>query len=143
MVGFNKVILLGNLTRDPELRYTSGGNAVCSFGLAVSRRFRVENETRDEVCFVDITVWGRQAEHCNEYLNKGRSVLVEGRLNFRTWESDGQKRSKLDVVANTVQFLARPGTPQDPGRQQNTFPGKEEPGSSKAPGISGDEEIPF
>ena len=108
MASYNKVILMGNLTRDPELRYTANGTAVASFGLAINRRFQLEGVWKDEVCFVDITVWGKQAENCNQYLTKGRGVLIDGRLNYRTWETDeGQKRSKLDVVATTVQFLPR------------------------------------
>lgn len=108
MASYNKVILMGNLTRDPELRYTANGTAVASFGLAINRRFQLEGVWKDEVCFVDITVWGKQAENCSQYLTKGRGVLIDGRLNYRTWETDeGQKRSKLDVVATTVQFLPR------------------------------------
>ena len=134
MASFNKVILMGNLTRDPELRYTPGGSPVCSFGLAVNRRYRQNNEWKDEVCFVDITVWGRQAENCNEYLSKGRGVMLEGRLQQRSWETeDGQRRSKLDVVANNVQFL-----PQAGARAEGLSP----PGS-KGETVSKDEEIPF
>ena len=96
---------MGNLTRDPELRYTSNGSAVTSFGLAVNRKFKQGEEWKEDVCFVDITVWGKQGENCAEYLSKGRPAFVEGRLQYSTWESDGQKKSKLEVVANTVQFL--------------------------------------
>lgn len=111
MANFNKVMLMGNLTRDPELRYTPSGAAVASFGLAVNRRYKQGEEWKDEVCFVDITVWGKQGENCAEYLHKGSSAFIEGHLRFHTWEADGgQKRSKLDVVANTVQFLGRPGS---------------------------------
>lgn len=110
MASFNKVMLLGNLTRDPELRFTASGAAVASFGLAVNRKFKQGEEWKEDVCFVDITVWGKQAENCTEYLSKGSQALIEGRLSFSTWESqEGQKRSKLEVVANTVQFLGRPG----------------------------------
>jgi single-strand DNA-binding protein len=109
MASFNKVLLLGNLTRDPELRYTASGAAVASFGLAVNRRYKQGEQWKDEVCFVDVTVWAKQGENCAEYLNKGSQVFIEGRLNYQTWESDGQKRSKLEVVANNVQFLSRPG----------------------------------
>lgn len=110
MANFNKVLLLGNLTRDPELRFTAGGAAVASFGLAVNHKYKQGDEWKDEVCFVDITVWGKMAENCTEYLSKGRSVFIEGRLKYSSWESkDGQKRNKLDVVANMVQFLSRPG----------------------------------
>lgn len=114
MASFNKVLLMGNLTRDPELRYTASGAAVASFGLAVNRRYKQGEEWKDEVCYVDITVWAKQAENCAEYLHKGSAVFVEGRLNFQSWETDtGQKRSKLEVVANNVQFLSRPGSPKD------------------------------
>ncbi len=110
MASLNKVFLMGNLTRDPELRYTPNGSAVASFGLAVNRKYKQGDELKDETCFVDITVWGKQAENCAEYLSKGRGVLIEGRLSYRSWETDeGQKRSKLDVVANNVQFLQRAG----------------------------------
>ena len=105
MASFNKVMLMGNLTRDPELRFTSNGSAVASFGLAVNRKFKQGDEWKDDVCFVDITVWGKQGENCAEYLSKGRPAFVEGYLKFSTWESDGQKRNKLEVVANSVQFL--------------------------------------
>ena len=113
MASFNKVMLMGNLTRDPELRYTSNGSAVTSFGLAVNRKFKQGDEWKEDVCFVDITVWGKQGENCAEYLSKGRPAFVEGRLQYSTWESDGQKKSKLEVVANTVQFLGSRGDPQD------------------------------
>ncbi len=132
MAGFNKVILMGNLTKDPELRYTPGGSPVCSFGLAVNRRFRQNDEWKEEVCFVDITVWGRSAENCSEYLSKGRPVILEGRLRQRSWETqDGQKRYKLDVVATSVQFLPSGGG-GDKNKEMNSGgrdPGYEDPGS--------------
>ena len=110
MASFNKVLLMGNLTRDPELRYTASGAAVASFGLAVNRKYKAGEEWKEEVCFVDITVWAKQAENCAEYLHKGSPVFLEGRLNFQSWETDtGQKRTKLEVVANNIQFLGRPG----------------------------------
>lgn len=108
MAGFNKVILLGNLTRNPELRYTPSGTPVASFGLAVSRRFKQGDELKEEVCFIDVVVFGKQAEHCGQYLNKGQGVIVEGRLQQRRWETeDGQKRSKHEVVAQSVTFLPK------------------------------------
>jgi single-strand DNA-binding protein len=117
MASFNKVLLMGNLTRDPELRYTSGGAAVASFGLAVNRKYKAGDEWKEEVCFVDITVWAKQAENCAEYLHKGSPVFVEGRLNYQSWESDtGQKRNKLEVVANNIQFLGRPGADKGAGQ---------------------------
>jgi single-strand DNA-binding protein len=105
MADLNVVILAGRLTKDPELRYTPSGTAVASFGLATGRKFKQGEEWKEETCFVDITVFGRQAETSNEYLTKGSPVLIEGRLNFRRWEKDGQAHSRLDVVANRVQFL--------------------------------------
>jgi single-strand DNA-binding protein len=108
MASLNKVILLGNLTRDPELRYTPSGTPVASFGLAINRRYRQGDEWKDEVCFIDIVAFGRQAETVGEYLSKGRLALVEGRLRWRSWESEGgQKRSKHEVIADLVQFMPR------------------------------------
>jgi len=110
MANFNKVLLMGNLTRDPELRFTSNGSALAKFGLAVNRKYKAGEEWKEEVCFVDITVWGKQAENCAEYLSKGKPVFIDGRLQFSSWETDdGQKRSKLEVVANMVQFLGQGG----------------------------------
>jgi single-strand DNA-binding protein len=108
VAGFNKVILMGNLTRNPELRYTPNGTPVASFGLAVSRRFKQGDDLKEEVCFVDIVVFGKQAEHCGQYLSKGNGAIVEGRLQQRRWETeDGQKRSKHEVVAQTVTFMPK------------------------------------
>ena len=106
MVSFNRVILAGNLTRDPELRFTNDGVPVCSFGLAVNR-VRSRNE---DVDFFDISAWRELGETIANYKKKGDPILVEGRLQYRTWEAqDGSKRSKVDVVADTVQFLGRAG----------------------------------
>ncbi len=102
---------MGNLTRDPELRYTQGGAAVCALGLAMNRRFTTaRGEDKDETCFVDIDVWGKQAESCHNYLRKGAPVFVEGRLRFDQWEDreTGRKRSRLTVTAINVQFLGSP-----------------------------------
>ena len=108
MAGFNKVILIGNLTRNPELRYTPNGTPVASLGLAVSRRYKQGDDLKEEVCFVDIVVFGKQAEHCGQYLSKGNGIIVDGRLQQRRWETeDGQKRSKHEVVAQTVTFLPK------------------------------------
>ena len=98
MASFNKVMLMGNLTRDPELRFTANGSAVTSFGLAVNRKFKHGDEWKDDVCFVDITVWGKQGENCAEYLSKGRPAFIEGYLKFSTWESEGQKKNNLENV---------------------------------------------
>ena len=108
MESFNKVILLGNLTRDPELRYTPNGTPVSSFGLAMNRRYRQGEEWKEEVCFVDVVTYGRQAETVGEYLSKGRMALIEGRLRWRSWENEAeQKRSKHEVIADIVQFMPR------------------------------------
>ncbi|MDQ3833358.1 MAG: single-stranded DNA-binding protein [Actinomycetota bacterium] len=106
MVSFNRVVLAGNLTRDPELRFTNNGIPVCQFGLAVNR-VRSKNE---EVDFFDITAWRELGETIANYKKKGDPILVEGKLQYRTWEAqDGSKRSKVDVVADNVQFLGRGG----------------------------------
>lgn len=108
---FNRVILVGNLTRDPEVRYTPKGTAIAKVGLAVNRTWRNEaGETKEETTFVDIDIFGRTAETVGQYLRKGRQILVEGRLRMDTWDDKqtGQKRSKLTVVADSVQFLGRP-----------------------------------
>lgn len=105
----NKVLLIGNLTRDPELRYLSSGSPVCEFGMAINRKFRRnDGEQGEDTCFVEIVVWARQAETCNQYLKKGSGVFVEGRLQFEQWETqEGQKRNKLKVVGERVQFMPR------------------------------------
>ena len=103
----NKVFLMGNLTRDPELRYTPGGAAVCEFGIAINRSFSSNNQTREEVCFVDIVVWGKTGELCQRYLNKGSQALIEGRLQYDQWEdkTTGKRSSRLRVIAENVQFV--------------------------------------
>ncbi len=109
MAGYNRVILVGNLTRDPEYKQLASGQAVCRLGLATNRQFknRQTGQMVQEVCYIDIDVWGAQAESCNQYLQKGRSVLIEGRLKFDTWEDpSGQNRSKHSVVADRVVFLS-------------------------------------
>lgn len=117
MASFNKVILLGNLTRDPEVRYTPKGTAVADLGIAVNRTYTAENgEKREEVTFVDVTFWGRTAENAGQYLKKGRPVFIEGRLQLDSWDDkqSGQKRSKLKVVGELLQFLGgRPGGAAD------------------------------
>jgi single-strand DNA-binding protein len=113
MASFNKVMLVGNLTRDPELRYTPKGTAVAKIGLAVNRVWTNEaGEKKEEVTFVDIDMFGRTAENVAQYMRKGRQLLVEGRLRLDQWDDKqtGQKRSKLGVVAETVQFLGSPPT---------------------------------
>ena len=145
MASFNKVILLGNLTRDPELRYTPSGTPVTTFGLAVNRRSGQGDERREEVCFVDIVAFGREAETASEFLSKGRPVLIEGRLQWRSWEGqDGQKRSKHEVVAERIQFMPRAReegmerTPPGPGMER-TPPGPEMERTSPRPARAGEE----
>lgn len=106
MASYNKVVLVGNLTRDVELRYTAGNTAVTDIGLAVNdRRKDANGEWVDETTFVDVTLWGRQAEVAGEYLRKGSKVLIDGRLKLDQWEQDGQKRQKLKVVGDRMQML--------------------------------------
>ncbi|MCA8994457.1 MAG: single-stranded DNA-binding protein [Planctomycetaceae bacterium] len=113
MASFNRVILVGNLTRDPEVKYTTGGTAVTELGLAVSRNWfdQKSNERREETTFVDVTLWGRQAEVAGEYLSKGRPILIEGRLQLDSWEDKetGKRRSKLRVVGEQMQMLGSRG----------------------------------
>ena len=111
MASYNKVLLMGNLTKDPELRYTPQGTAVVNLRLAVNRKYKSkEMELKEEVCFITAVVWNKQAETCNQYLHKGSSVFVEGRLQSRTWEDNtGGKRSVIEVRAERVQFMGAPG----------------------------------
>lgn len=109
MASLNKVFLIGNLTRPPELRYTPSGTAVADLRLAVNRNYTTQGgDRREETCFLTVVVWGKQAESCGEYLDKGSPILVEGRLQTRDWEAkDGGKRSVTEVVAERVQFMGR------------------------------------
>ena len=107
MANYNKVFLMGNLTRDPQLRYTPNKQAVCDFGLAITRKWKgADGQMHEDVCFVDCTAWAGRAETLAKYLSKGRPLFVEGRLNYRTWDGpDGKKKSKLDVVVDQFQFI--------------------------------------
>ena len=147
MANYNRVLLMGNLTRDPEMRFSAGGgrdgsgSAICKFGLAVNRTWKNQSgEKQEEVCFVDITVFGRTAENCNEYLRKGRPVFIEGRLNYDQWDDreTGKKRSKLEVIAENVQFLgSRDGGGGGGGgggtRREDSAPRSRDEASSPAP----------
>jgi single-strand DNA-binding protein len=153
MASFNKVILLGNLTRDPEVRYTPKGTAVTELGMAVNRVYTAENgEKREDTTFVDVTLWGRTAEIAGEYLKKGRPVFIEGRLQLDTWDDkqSGQKRSKLKVVGEGLQLLG--GRPGGGGGGAGAGGGDEEGGSrpsrpapppKAAASEPDDDEIPF
>ncbi len=149
MASFNKVILLGNLTRDPEVRYTPKGSAVADLGIAVNRQYTLENgEKREEVTFVDVTFWGRTAEVAGEYLKKGRPVFIEGRLQLDTWDDkqSGQKRSKLKVIGETMQLLGgRGGAPGggEEGEYAKTGAKPATPPKAAAQAEPDDDEIPF
>ncbi len=152
MASYNRVILVGNLTRDVDLRYTPSGTAVTEIGMAVNDRRKNQNgEWVDEPTFLDVTLWGRQAEVAGEYLSKGSSVLIEGRLKLDTWETDGQKRSKLKVVGERMQMLGgrggggrggrgAPARRDDEFAQQPAAPRQE---TAPAPAGPPDDDIPF
>ena len=145
MASFNKVILLGNLTRDPELRSTPNGTPVATFGMAMNRRSGQGDERKEDVCFVDIVVFGREAETASEFLSKGRQALIEGRLQWRSWEGqDGQKRNKHEVVAERIQFMPRgreEGVERtSPGQGvERTSPGQGMERTSPGPSRTGEE----
>lgn len=166
MANFNKVMLMGNLTRDPEVRYTPKGTAVAEIGLAINRFFSGENgEKREETTFVDVTLWGRTAEIAGEYLKKGRPVFIEGRLQLDTWDdkTSGQKRSKLKVVGEGMQLIgsrdggggggggraSAPDEMEEPPRSRSSSGGGGGGGSrgssskSAPPAEPDDDEIPF
>jgi single-strand DNA-binding protein len=155
MASFNKVILLGNLTRDPEVRYTPKGSAVCDLGIAVNRVYTTDSgEKREEVTYVDVVLWTRLAEIAGEYLKKGRPVFIEGRLQMDTWDDkqSGQKRTKLRVVGESMQLLgARPGgAAAEVGAEDRSASGGSSgnkftppPSKGSAPAGPDDDEIPF
>jgi len=156
MASFNKVILLGNLTRDPEIRYTPKGSAVCDLGIAVNRQYTLENgERREEVTYVDVVLWARLAEIAAEYLKKGRPVFIEGRLQLDTWDDkqSGQKRSKLRVIGENMQMLgSRPGGAAGAGgaseagdedRPARATTPPPRPAAAAAPAEPDEDEIPF
>lgn len=143
---FNRVFLMGNLTRDPELRYTSNGQAVTTLGLAINRRYRDrDDQWQEEVTFVDIDVWGRQAETSSEYLRKGRAAFIEGRLKLDQWEdrNTGQRRSKLKVVADRVQFLGGRGKDEAGDAERQDEPSQGKGRTPRGAGRSREEEEPF
>ena len=142
MANFNKVILLGNLTRDPELRTLPSGSQVAVFSLAINRRFKTsQGEPKEETCFVDVDIFGKLAEICGKYVHKGDMLLVEGRLKQDTWEKDGQKRSKLKVIGTGIQLMpksAGKGQPSGDEQIQDT-----DGDAYQSEPASGKEEIPF
>ena len=153
MANFNKVILIGNLTRDPELRYTPKGTAIAKIGLAINRTWKTETgETKEEVTFVDIDAFGRQAETLGQYMKKGRPIMIEGRLKLDTWDDKqtNQKRSRLGVVMETFQFLdfnksaEGTGAPLPPKNRQPQSAGSEaEPPPPDAAASPEEDDVPF
>jgi single-strand DNA-binding protein len=120
MASFNKVLVIGNLTKDPELRYTPQGTAVVNLRLAVNRRFKDRNqELKEDTCFITAVAWDKQAEVCNQYLHKGSQVFIEGRLQSRSWEDNsGKKRQVVEVRAERIQFLGAPIAKEEPPREE-------------------------
>ncbi len=150
MANFNRVILAGNLTRDPQLSYTPSNTPVCEFGMAINRKWRDrDGNSKDEVCFVDMTAYGRQAEVINQYMGKGRPMLVEGRLRYRQWTNkEGQNRSRLDVVVENFTFLGgAPGGGQARGGAGRVPTGAAAPADDAPPPIDDmppdDPDVPF
>jgi single-strand DNA-binding protein len=152
MASFNKVILLGNLTRDPEVRYTPKGSAVCDLGVAVNRVYTTDGgEKREEVTYVDVVLWARLAEIAGEYLKKGRPIFIEGRLQMDTWDDKqtGQKRTRLRVVGESMQLLgSRPagtGAAVETAGEDRQMSGKTSAPPSKSAGSAqpDEDEIPF
>ena len=145
MASYNRVILVGNLTRDVELRHLNSGTAVADVGLAVNdRRKSQSGEWVDETTFVDVTLWGRTAEVASEYLSKGSPLLVEGRLKLDTWETDGQKRSKLKVVCEKMQMLGGRGGGGGGGQPRGaSSDAYSEPAPATAAATTPNDDIPF
>ncbi len=141
MTGFNRVVLIGNLTRDPELRQIPSGTSVAELGLATNERYRNrEGELAESTCFVDIVAWGRQAESCGQYLVKGAPVLVEGRLQLDQWQTaEGQKRSKLRVRADRIRFMGKASAPQGERAEASPAPAPQ----ADATADESDDDFPF
>lgn len=145
MANLNKVFLIGNLTRDPELRYIPSGTAVTTFTVASGRVYQLASgEKREETCFVRVVVWGRRAEVCGEYLSKGSPIFVEGRLQSRNWETtDGQKRSTIEVVALNVQFLGKVPKAADDVVHAQESSSISAPPSEESPALATEEPAPL
>lgn len=141
MASFNKVILLGNLTRDPELKYTPKGTAACQIGMAVNRKWKNDQgQEQEEVTFLDVQSWGKQAEAIAQYLRKGSPLFVEGRLKLEEWEKDGKKVSKLRVVLESFQFI---GGRAEGGAAQQPRPAPKAPSASLDGPSPEDDDVPF
>lgn len=123
----NKAIIIGNLCKDPELRYTPQGTAVCNLRLACNRVWKDKSgEKKEEVCFITAVVWSKRAENCSQYLKKGSPVLIEGRLQSRSWDKDGVKQYTIEILAENIQFLDRTKEGTSPAKEEENFPGVEE-----------------
>ena len=147
MASYNRVVLMGNLTRDVELRYTPSGTAVTDISLAVNERVKRNDQWSDEVHFFDVTLWGRTAEIAGEYLSKGSPVLIEGRLKHDRWEQDGQKRSKIKIVGEKMQMLGKGGGGGGGGgsnsSNQNSAPQPVAASAQSSQSTPPDDEVPF
>ena len=138
----NSVVLVGNLTKDPELRHTPAGTAVTTLRIAVNDRVKRGEEWQDAAYYFDVTVWGRDAENCAQYLAKGRPVGVQGKLTWREWDAqDGTKRQAVEIVADNIQFLG--GRDGGAGEQQFVPSGAAAPASDDFPAAAADDDIPF
>ncbi len=143
MASLNRVFLIGNLTKDPDIRHTPKGTAVGDLGLAINSTYRTtEGVEKEEVVYVDLVVWGRQAETCKEYLSKGSPIFVEGRLQLDQWESNGEKKSRLRVRAERIQFLGRPGGSGGGGRSSGGYDRESSRASAPPPSRDADEPAP-
>ena len=152
MVSLNRVLLIGNLTKDPELRYTPSGTPVANLRLAVNSSFKDQaGQRKEETCFITIVVWSKQAEICQQYLKKGRAIFVEGRLIYRSWEAEGKTRSTMEVRADRVQFLGPPpgapggsrGPAPDSGEMSEGGPRGDDLEAEAAPEGQTDANVPF
>lgn len=153
MASLNKVFLIGNLTRDPEVRYLPSGAAVADLRLAVNRKYKTQQgEDKEETCFINVSAWGKQAETCGQYLSKGSPILVDGRLRYEEWEKDGQKNSRISVTAERVQFMGSPRSGSEYGdapatRSAAPAPGQQASGGTPPGGESADsgddDDLPF
>jgi single-strand DNA-binding protein len=139
---FNQVVLMGNLTRDPELRQTPNGQNVCSFSLALNRSYKgADGNWQEATDYIDVVAWGPLGERVAQYLSKGRPCLVNGRLQSRSWESDGQKRSKVEVVAQDVTFLGGAGGGSEGGNGGGSYQGSSSGSSKPAPSKKKDDVV--
>jgi single-strand DNA-binding protein len=135
MANYNYCCIVGNLTRDPEVKFIPSGTAVAAFGVAVNEKYKVGEDWKERVNYFDVEAWGKLAEICGENLAKGRNVLVAGALRYESWEKDGEKKSRIKIVADKVQFLG--AKPEGKSKEEPKANGK------KTPPVSSDDDIPF